>query len=115
MRWLVTGAGGMLGRDLVHRLERSQHDVTAAGRAELDVTDPASVRRAAAGQDVVVNCAAWTDVDGAESNEADAARLNAEAPRDLATACAASGALLVQVSTDYVFGERPREDLRGDP
>ena len=109
MQWLVTGAGGMLGRDLVARLEQRGTDrgVTAAGRAELDVTDPAAVRSHVAGHDVVVNCAAWTDVDAAEHHEAQALRVNGEAPALLAEACAATGALLVQVSTDYVFGSAP--------
>lgn len=106
MRWLVTGAGGMLGRDLVARLAGS-HEVTATGRAQLDVTDRGAVQAAVAGHDVVVNCAAWTDVDGAETHEAEATRVNAEAPRHLAEACAATGSLLAHLSTDYVFGSDP--------
>jgi dTDP-4-dehydrorhamnose reductase len=102
VNWLVTGAGGMLGRDLVAALEGRK--VTAlGGRADLDVTDPAAVADAVAGHDVVVNCAAWTAVDDAESHEAEALRVNGDGPRVLARACAASGARLVQVSTDYVF------------
>ena len=114
MRWLVTGSGGMLGRDLVTRLGAGDAgdaaDVTAATRATLDVTDAAAVHDGVAGHDVVVNCAAWTDVDGAETQEVEAALVNATAPRHLAEACAASGALLVHLSTDYVFAgdaERP--------
>jgi dTDP-4-dehydrorhamnose reductase len=100
--WLVTGAGGMLGQDLVAALEGRK--VTAlGGRSDLDVTDPAAVADAVAGHDVVVNCAAWTAVDDAESHEAEALRVNGDGPRVLARACAASGARLVQVSTDYVF------------
>jgi dTDP-4-dehydrorhamnose reductase len=110
MRWLVTGAAGMLGRDLVELLRQSAHDVTAAGRDQLDVTDPEAVRRAVDGHDVVVNCAAWTDVDGAETHEAEALRLNADAPRHLAAACRTAGALLVHPSTDYVFGDRRGDD-----
>ncbi|MEU6480940.1 dTDP-4-dehydrorhamnose reductase [Streptomyces sp. NPDC047017] len=103
-RWLITGAGGMLGRDLTEVLTgRGEQAVTAATRKELDVTDAAAVRAAVAGHDIVVNAAAWTDVDGAEAEEAAATRINGEGPRVLAEACAAHGAVLVQVSTDYVF------------
>jgi dTDP-4-dehydrorhamnose reductase len=103
MRWLVTGAGGMLGRDLVAALSADGAEVTAATRRELDITDPAAIVAALPGHDVVVNAAAWTDVDGAESNEAEATRVNALGPQLLAAACAAQGSRLVQVSTDYVF------------
>jgi dTDP-4-dehydrorhamnose reductase len=103
-RWLVTGAGGMLGRDLARVLGATAGArVTAADRAALDVTDPAAVDAAVAGHDVVVNAAAWTDVDGAQEREEEAARVNGEGPRTLARACAAHGAVLLQVSTDYVF------------
>ena len=103
MRWLVTGAGGMLGRDLVDLLSRSDDVVTAVTRAELDVTDAAAVASAVPDHDVVVNAAAWTDVDGAEEHEAEATRVNGLGPQLLAAACAAQGATLVQFSTDYVF------------
>ncbi|MER5714780.1 dTDP-4-dehydrorhamnose reductase [Streptomyces sp. NPDC002132] len=102
-RWLITGAGGMLGRDLTDVLVGRGAEVTASTRQELDVTDAAAVRAAVAGHDVVVNAAAWTDVDGAEADEAAATRINGEGPRVLAQACADSGAALIQVSTDYVF------------
>ncbi|HSK28016.1 MAG TPA: dTDP-4-dehydrorhamnose reductase [Jiangellales bacterium] len=115
--WLVTGAGGMLGRDVVAAARRAGVEVTAAARADLDVTDPATVRAAVAGHAVVVNCAAWTAVDDAEAHEAEAAAVNAEGPRLLAEACAASGARLVQVSTDYVFAGdgAPRPYAEDDP
>lgn len=100
-RWLVTGAGGMLGRDLLEVL--SADDVTGLTRAELDITDEDAVSSAVSGVDVVVNAAAWTDVDGAESAEEAATRVNGAGPRVLAEACRGSGARLVQVSTDYVF------------
>lgn len=119
-RWLVTGAGGMLGRDLTGVLDaRPGAAVTAASRAALDVTDAAAVHAAVAGHDVVVNAAGWTDVDGAEAEEAAAARANADGPRLLAGACARHGAVLLQVSTDYVFAgdaDRPYpEDARPAP
>ncbi|MFI7602230.1 dTDP-4-dehydrorhamnose reductase [Actinoplanes sp. NPDC049681] len=101
MRWLVTGAGGMLGRDLCTVLaEAGERDVLAATRSELDVTDPAAVRAAAAGADVVLNAAAWTDVDGAETAEEAATAVNGHAVRNLAAAC---GTRLIHLSTDYVF------------
>jgi dTDP-4-dehydrorhamnose reductase len=102
-RWLVTGAGGMLGRDLLAVLASAGAEATALTRAELDVTDAAAVKAAVAGHDLVVNCAAWTDVDGAESAEDAAAAVNGTGVRHLAAACADSGARLLQVSTDYVL------------
>ncbi|PWU51164.1 dTDP-4-dehydrorhamnose reductase [Micromonospora sp. S4605] len=103
-RVLVTGAGGMLGRDLLTVLDsRPDLKVTAATRAEVDITDAAAVRAAVAGHDLVVNTAAWTDVDGAEEQEAAATAVNGDAVGHLAAACAATGARLVHVSTDYVF------------
>lgn len=101
MRWLVTGAGGQLGADLLRVLEGA--DVVGLPRAELDITDPAAVAAAAAGRDVVVNAAGWTDVDGAEAHEDAAYAANATGPAVLAAACARTGATLVHVSTDYVF------------
>jgi dTDP-4-dehydrorhamnose reductase len=102
IRWLVTGAGGMLGRDLVAVL--SEHGaVTAADRSVLDITDAAAVAEAVAGHDLVVNAAAWTDVDGAEGAEAAATAVNGHAVAGLARACRAAGARLIQISTDYVF------------
>jgi dTDP-4-dehydrorhamnose reductase len=101
-RWLVTGAAGMLGRELVAVLD-GHGAVTAADRAALDITDPAAVEAAVAGYDVVVNAAGWTDVDGAETAEAAATAVNGHAVAGLARACAATGARLLQISTDYVF------------
>jgi dTDP-4-dehydrorhamnose reductase len=103
MRILVTGAGGMLGRDLVTVLSTGGDEVTAVKRGELDITDAAAVSAAVPGHDVVVNAAAWTDVDGAEDHETEATRVNGLGPHLLAAACAESGARLVHVSTDYVF------------
>ncbi|WP_149181387.1 dTDP-4-dehydrorhamnose reductase [Streptomyces sp. TG1A-60] len=105
MRWLVTGARGMLGQEIVHRLRHDGDSVAATTRHRLDITDAKAVRRACADTrpDIVVNCAAWTAVDQAESNEDDAYRVNADGARHLAEACAALDARLIHISTDYVF------------
>lgn len=100
-RYLITGAAGMLGRDLQELL--ADEAVTALSRHELDVADAAAVAAAVAGHDVVVNAAAYTKVDDAESHEEDALRVNALGAENLAAAAASAGAVLVQVSTDYVF------------
>ncbi|MFD9125789.1 dTDP-4-dehydrorhamnose reductase [Kitasatospora sp. NPDC059571] len=102
-RILVTGAGGMLGRDLLAVLAGAGRQATALDRAALDVTDAAAVRDAVAGHSVVVNCAAWTDVDGAESAEEAATAVNGTGARHLALACRDTGARLLHVSTDYVL------------
>ncbi|MFE2415999.1 dTDP-4-dehydrorhamnose reductase [Streptomyces hokutonensis] len=110
MKWLVTGAGGMLGHDVLDELARRGEQFVGLDRTALDITDPASVDRAFAEHhpDVVVNCAAYTAVDDAETDEERALRINGEGPRLLARACAASGARLVHVSTDYVFDGEAR-------
>ncbi|MFF9210529.1 MULTISPECIES: dTDP-4-dehydrorhamnose reductase [unclassified Streptomyces] len=113
-RVLITGAAGMLGRDLTHVLGGRGLHVNAVTRHGLDITDADAVRAAVAGHDVVVNAAAWTDVDGAETEEAAATRVNGEGPRVLAEACAGSGAVLIQVSTDYVFPGDATEPYRHD-
>jgi len=100
-RWLVTGAGGMLGTDLVAAL--AGREVTALTRGDLDVTDVAAVAAAVHGHDVVVNAAAWTQVDDAQTHEPEAFAVNAVGAANLARACAAGAAWLLQVSTDYVF------------
>jgi dTDP-4-dehydrorhamnose reductase len=102
-RWLVTGAGGMLGTDLVDVLAARGVTTTAAARADLDVCDPDAVRDAVAGHDVVVNAAAWTDVDGAETAYEKALAVNGTAPGVVAQACAGAGARMIHLSTDYVF------------
>ncbi|MFJ9735682.1 dTDP-4-dehydrorhamnose reductase [Streptomyces sp. NPDC101169] len=111
MRWLVTGASGMLGQDTVRELRERGEDVTGLDRTALDIAEPGSVRQAFDDHrpDVVVNCAAYTAVDDAETDEARALRVNGEGPRLLARACAAHGARLVHVSTDYVFSGEARD------
>jgi dTDP-4-dehydrorhamnose reductase len=106
-RWLVTGAAGMLGQDICRLLRDRGEPVTALDRGELDITDPAAVTDCLGQRrpDVVVNCAAWTAVDAAEEQEAEALRINGTGVLHLASACGRQGAQLVQLSTDYVFGQ----------
>ena len=99
MRWLVTGAGGMSGSDAVDLLERRGHDVRGVSRADLDVTDVDAARATTAGHDVVLDCAAWTEVDNAEDHEGEASLTDAVGPAALAAATCSTGALLVTVST----------------
>jgi dTDP-4-dehydrorhamnose reductase len=105
MKVLVTGAGGMLGRDLVLAADNAGHEVVGFGHTELDVTDAAAVgdkleqERPA----VVVNCAAWTDVDGAEEAEEAVLAVNRTGAGNVAAAAAAVGAGVVYPSSDYVF------------
>jgi dTDP-4-dehydrorhamnose reductase/4-ketoreductase len=110
MRWLITGAGGMLGHDVVEELTRRGEEVLGLDRTALDITRPAAVDTAVRDHrpDLVVNCAAYTAVDDAESDEARALEINGDGPRLLARACAAHGARLIHVSTDYVFSGEAR-------
>lgn len=103
--WLITGAGGMLGRDLVTLLTRHDERVIGCTRADLDITDPAAVQAAMDWHrpQIVVNCAAWTAVDDAEAHEDSALAVNGHAVGRLAAACASNDATLIQISTDYVF------------
>ncbi|PAZ10132.1 dTDP-4-dehydrorhamnose reductase [Streptomyces sp. SA15] len=105
MRWLVTGAGGMLGHDMVDELLRRGEEVTGLDRTALDITRADAVEGAFAEHrpDIVVNCAAYTAVDDAESDEERALRINGDGPRLLARAAAGRGTRLVHISTDYVF------------
>jgi dTDP-4-dehydrorhamnose reductase len=117
-RWLVTGAAGMLGRALVTVLAETQAtqvtDVTGLDRDELDITDQAAVADAVAGYDVVLNAAAHTAVDAAESDEEAAVAVNATGVRNVAEACRKAGAALVHVSTDYVFDGTATEPYAED-
>ena len=100
-RILVTGAGGMLGYDLAAAF--SDLDLDARTREELDVTDDDAVARAVEGVDVVINAAAYTKVDDAETERDLAFAINADGARNIARACKTYGARLIHVSTDYVF------------
>ncbi len=104
MRILVFGARGQLGRELT-ALPGAAHDITGLTRAQCDIAQPGAAERALREHrpDAVINCAAWTKVDAAETQRDDAFRINAEGPRLLALACAAADVTLVHISTDYVF------------
>jgi dTDP-4-dehydrorhamnose reductase len=118
VRFAITGAAGMLGQDLVAAAKGGGHDVVGWSRADLDVVDDAAVARALsdARPDVVVNCAAWTNVDGAESDEAGALAVNGPGAGKVARAAAACGAWTVHVSSDYVFdGAKRSPYLESDP
>jgi dTDP-4-dehydrorhamnose reductase len=118
MRLLVTGGAGMLGRAVTDAATRLGHDVFSLSRAELDITDSDRVRRAvgAARPRAVVNCAAWTDVDGAEEDEARATYVNGRGAGNVARAAAEHGARMVHVSTDYVFdGAKETPWVESDP
>ena len=130
MNILVTGANGQLGNEMRRIATQSQDTYIFTDIVEqegvattlLDITDLEAVRRLVAEQHVeaIVNCAAYTNVDAAESYEALAERLNADAPENLAKAMKEVGGWLVQISTDYVFGREPynrpcREDQTGTP
>jgi dTDP-4-dehydrorhamnose reductase len=118
MRMLITGAGGMLGSDVALAARAGGHEPVGLARGELDICDREAVQRAltAAAPEAVVNCAAWTDVDGAESNEDGAVAVNTGGAANVAAAAAAVGAWTIHVSSDYVFDGRSREPyLESDP
>lgn len=104
MKILLTGAGGLLGRDC-QAVFQANHEVLAVGRQELDIAEPAQVDAVLSRfrPEAVVNCAAFTQVDRCETDREDAVRGNVTGPRILARAAARSGALLLHISTDYVF------------
>ena len=120
MKILVTGAMGQLGREISKLADSTEHtyiytDVRAhEGVAELDVTDAEAVNAAVQGVDVIVNCAAYTDVNKAESDAEAAHEVNAHAPAVLAEAAKAAGAMLIHVSTDYVFDGQANVPYRED-
>ena len=130
MNILVTGANGQLGNEMriVSKDTNDSYTFTDVVEVEgvettiLDITDAESIRKIVKEKDIrcIVNCAAYTNVDKAESDEALCRKLNADAPRLLAEAMKEVGGLLVQISTDYVFGADPyntpcREDQKGTP
>lgn len=130
MNILVTGANGQLGNEMRiiakgsddHYVFTDVNEMEGGETTFLDITNMEAVKTIVAEQriDAIVNCAAYTNVDAAESNEALAEKLNAEAPENLAKAMKEVNGLLIQISTDYVFGKEPynvpcREDQKGTP
>jgi dTDP-4-dehydrorhamnose reductase len=112
-RIVITGAGGQLGSCIAAQATDQGRDVLALTSSQWDITDPAAAESIVKSDDVVINCAAYTDVDGAESDESGAYVVNATGPEHIARACARAGARLIHVSTDYVFngdfgGAEPR-------
>jgi dTDP-4-dehydrorhamnose reductase len=105
VKLLVAGAAGMLGRDVMLAAGNAGHQVVGFGHAELDITDAEAVSAKIEGErpDVVINCAAWTDVDGAEGAEEEATRVNGAGSANVAAAAATVGASVVYVGSDYVF------------
>jgi dTDP-4-dehydrorhamnose reductase len=117
VRLLVTGAGGMLAADVRRAAERAGHEPIMLDRAALDVTDAEAVALAFSRErpDGAINCAAWTDVDGAESHREEAHAINAAGAGNVARASAQAGLQLVHVSTDYVFDGDPPRGRSGAP
>jgi dTDP-4-dehydrorhamnose reductase len=118
MKLLVVGAAGMLGQDLIGVAERAGHEVAGVDLPDIDITDPAGTERVVAGHapDVVVNCAAFTDVDGAEEREETAKVVNGDGAGNVAEAARAAGARVVYISTDYVFdGDKRDPYVESDP
>lgn len=130
MNILITGANGQLGNEMriIAKESNDNYIFTDVNQVEgvetlfLDITDLDAIRQIVASQqvDVIVNCAAYTNVDAAETNAEQAEKLNAAAPENLAIAMKEANGLLVQISTDYVFGKEPynipcREEQQGTP
>jgi dTDP-4-dehydrorhamnose reductase len=123
MRLLIVGAAGMLGHDVLRAGERAGHELVGVDLPELDITDPAAVtgllerlQGEEGGLDGVLNCAAWTDVDGAEAKPEAAAAVNADGAGNLARACVEMGGVpMLHISTDYVFDGKAPLDAEGRP
>ena len=105
MTWLITGASGQLGLAMQAELSRREIQFFALNSMDLDITNPESVNKmfSTSAPKIVVNCAAWTDVDGAEANKDMAFAVNALGPKNLSVASKMIGAIFVHISTDYVF------------
>lgn len=114
MHWLVTGAAGMLGTDVIDIVGAAGHEVVAVDLPDLDITSPAAVAAGVRDVDVVLNCAAYTAVDAAEANEGLSFTINAVGPQLLARAARRTGARMIQISTDYVFDGAASEPYPAD-
>lgn len=109
MRVLIAGGAGMLGQDVAVEFRRRGFHTIPMGRSRLDVTCLEQVKKVMGehAPDIVINCAAYTDVDGAEKEREKSFLINGLGPRNLALACRETGSALVQISSDYVFaGDR---------
>ncbi|MHB1538202.1 MAG: dTDP-4-dehydrorhamnose reductase [Solirubrobacteraceae bacterium] len=117
MRLLIPGGAGMLAADVVAAAGRAGHEAVAFARTELDVADAGAVRERLAAErfDAIVNCAAYTDVDGAEGEVERAHAVNGVGAGNLADVAAARDVPLLHVSTDYVFDGRPPLDSSAAP
>src|SRR6201997_4477856 len=102
-RIVIAGAGGQVGGFLAAEAIRQRREVLALTSSQWDIADPQLAGQIVQAGDVVVNCAAYTAVDDAESDQARAYAVNAVGPEYLAAACARAGARMVHISTDYVF------------
>ena len=105
MSWLITGGSGQLGIAVSQELDKLGIAFDAWGSKDLDITQSSTVSKAIEklSPTVIINCAAWTDVDGAEGYEKDASRVNSDGPENLSVAAKLSNSKLIHVSTDYVF------------
>lgn len=120
MRMVITGAGGQVGRLLAGQAAEAGYRVHPLTHRDFDITDPQAAHRQVDAGDIVVNCAAFTNVDAAEADPDTAHAVNAVGPGNLARACAQAGARLIHISTDYVFSgefgdERHRPYEISDP
>ncbi|MGV0850925.1 dTDP-4-dehydrorhamnose reductase [Mycolicibacterium phlei] len=113
-RIVIPGAGGMVGRFLAATARAQGREVAAFASAQWDITDPQTAADVIRAGDVVINCAAFTRVDAAETEPERAHAVNADGPGHLARACAAVGAGLIHISTDYVFGGTQRRPYEID-
>lgn len=100
---MISGAGGLVGRVLAGQAREQGREVLALTSSQWDITDAGTAERFIAADDVVVNCAAYTQVDAAEAEPERAAEVNTDGPENIAQACARAGASLIHLSTDYVF------------
>ena len=114
MTWLITGGSGQLGTAVSVLLSESGIPYEAWGSKDLDITQGPMVRDLVSqlSPKVIINCAAWTDVDGAEDNELLASRVNSDGAENIAIAAKKCGAKLVHISTDYVFAANSKTPLR---
>lgn len=116
MKVLITGANGMLGQDLAPILEDEGYDVIETNRETLDITNFKQAQDVIAREkpDIVIHCAAYTNVDGAESDPETATKVNAEGTENIARICGEKNILMVYISTDYVFDGTKKEKYLPD-